>query len=67
MYPERQYYLLQAIMSPDNVPEHSGYLKLSFISMYVSYVFNIHTIPVIFPLLACYNVNTTDEIIIVTQ
>ena len=51
MYPEQNYYLLQVITSPDSAPvcnSHSGYLKLSFMSTYVGYIFNI--LPVIFPL-----------------
>ena len=51
LYPEQHYYLLQAIIMPDNAPVrngHSGCLKLSFISMCVSYIFNIPPQPVIF-------------------
>ena len=55
-------------MSPDNAPvrnKYSGYLKLSCISMSVSFIFNI--LPVIISsLLACYNLNTINKIIIAT-
>ena len=57
-------YLLQEIMLPDDANVHDtvyGYLRLSFISVCVRYVFNN-----ISPLLACYNWNTVDEIIIAT-
>ena len=46
----RRTLLLQTIMSPHNDPGHyrySGYLRISFITTCISYIFNI--LPVIFP------------------
>ena len=63
---------LQAITSPDNAPATVrnrvyDYLRLYFISTCVSYILNILPVIRISSLLACYNSNMIDEIIIVTQ